>query len=204
MILEIISIFLGILLIGTANHESGVVDWHMFRNMIDIVSLLAILVFTAPALLRDGVWKDFKRAFKLLRKDYTCHLSELRRTLDVVEMVQKQVIYAGVISLLMAVIDILRILSDFSKLGPYLAVAILAVLYAMIFEMLLLPLQLEVKRRIIDYMGEDTEAESEKAEAGKKSENTTVGEEKESVTAGGEIEDITVVEKEAGTEEERI
>lgn len=37
--------------------------------------------------------------------------------------------------------------------------AILTVLYAMIFEMLLLPLQLEAKRRIIDYMGVDTDVE---------------------------------------------
>lgn len=56
-------------------------------------------------------------------------------------------------------ITVLHNLSDLESLGPSLAVAILTVLYAMIFEMLLLPLQLEAKRRIIDYMGVDTDVE---------------------------------------------
>lgn len=94
-----------------------------------------------------------------MRKDYSCHLSEIRRSLDVVEMLQKQVLYAGVISLLLTLILILGMLSDLASLGPNLAVAILTMLYAMIIEMLLLPLQLEAKRRIIDYMEVDTDAE---------------------------------------------
>lgn len=40
-------------------------------------------------------------------------------------------------------------------------------LYATIIEMLLLPLQLEAKRRIIDYMGVDTDAEGMEIGAGR-------------------------------------
>lgn len=77
-----------------------------------------------------------------------------------VEMVQKQVGYAGILSILLTVIHILRMLSRPSSLGPLCAVAILTVLYAVVIEMLLLPLQLEVKRRIIDYVEMDTEEEN--------------------------------------------
>ncbi len=164
MIMEIISILLGVILLGSAGYGYGdsMFDLHRLIYLIDMPSLIILLVFTVPVLFKGGVWKDFKRAWQCLRKDYSCHLSELRRALDVVEMIQKQVIYAGVICMLMSIIVILGNLSSLEYLGPNLAVAILTILYAVIFEMLLLPLQLEVKRRIIDYMGQDTDAESEK------------------------------------------
>lgn len=165
MIMEIISILLGIILLMTTGYGySGNgfgLDLSRLRHLLDIPSLVIMLVFTVPVLLKSGVWRDFKRAWRLLRKDYTCHLSELRRTLDVVEMMQKQVIYAGVICMLLSFVTILGLLSDLASLGPMMAVAILTMLYAVIFEMLLLPLQLEVKRRIIDYMETDTEVENQ-------------------------------------------
>ncbi len=155
MIMELVSIILGVFLLGTLGYEG--MELYRISYLIDLPSMVIILILTVPVLLRGGMWKDFKRAWKLLRKNYTCHLGELRRTLDVVEMMQKQVIYAGIISLLMSLIAILHNLSDPTRLGPNMAVAILTMLYAVCFEMLLLPLQLEVKRRIIDYMEEDTD-----------------------------------------------
>lgn len=157
MIMEIISIMVGIILLVTYGY--GEISPRRFLFLMDVPSLIIILIFTVPVLFRGGVWKDFKRAWRLLRKDYSCHLSEIRRSLDVVEMLQKQVLYAGVISLLLTLILILGMLSDLASLGTNLAVAILTMLYAMIIEMLLLPLQLEAKRRIIDYMEVDTDAE---------------------------------------------
>ena len=166
MIMEIISILLGVFLLGVYGYgyEDG---WGpAFTALLDFPSLIIILILIVPVLLRNGVWQDFKRAWKLLKKDYSCHLSELRRTLDVIEMMQKQGIYAGIISMLLSIITVLRCLSDLTSLGPNLAVAILTMFYVVIFEMLLLPMQLEVKRRIIDYMEEDTDVESEKDEMG--------------------------------------
>lgn len=186
MIMEMISIVLGIILLGTAGYgygDSGF-DLRQLRFLIDTPSIVIILVFTVPVLFRGGVWKDFKRACMLLRKDYRCHLSELRRSLDVVEMLQKQVVFAGVVCVLMSLISILRRLSDLASLGPNMAVAILTMLYAMIFEMLLLPLQLEAKRRIIGYMEVDTDMESGAALAGSESKKDIA--EKEQVSAAEE------------------
>lgn len=182
MIMEIISILLGVILLGTVTYGYGdsMFDLHRLVHLVDMPSLIILLVFTVPVLFKDGVWKDFKRAWRLLCRDYTCHLSELRRTLDVVEMMQKQVIYAGVICMLMSIITILGNLSSLEYLGPNLAVAILTILYAVILEMLLLPLQLEVKRRIIDYMELDADAESDQAVTERDSDKTE--NEKESET----------------------
>lgn len=159
MLMEIISIILGIFLLGASYFGGGGFEMNRLWFLIDFPSLIIVLVFTVPVLLRGGMWQDFKRAWRLLKKDYTCHLSDLRRTLDVVEMMQKQVLYGGVVSVLMSLITVLGNLSDLASLGPNLAVAILSMLYALLIEMLLLPLQLEVKRRIIDYMDVDTEDE---------------------------------------------
>ena len=160
MIMEIISILLGILILLGFSQGEALGNMHNVAfALLDLPSLVIILVFTVPVLIRGGVWKDFKRAFLLLKNGYTCHLSELRRTQDVLEMLQKQVVYAGIMAMLLTFITIMRQLSDLASLGPNLAVAILTVLYATVIEMLLLPLHLEVKRQIINYMELDGDTE---------------------------------------------
>lgn len=160
MIMEIVSIMLGILILLVT--EGGFFQEGL-RNianvLVDLPSLIIILVFTVPVLIRNGVWKDFKRAFFLLKKGYACHLSELKRTQDVLEMLQRQVFCAGIVAMLLTFINIMRSLSDLASLGPNIAVAVMTVLYATVIEMLLLPLQLEVKRRIIDFMELDEDME---------------------------------------------
>lgn len=160
MIMEIVSIMLGILILLVT--EGGFFQEGL-RNianvLVDLPSLIIILVFTVPVLIRNGVWKDFKRAFFLLKKGYACHLSELKRTQDVLEMLQRQVFCAGIVAMLLTFINIMRSLSDLASLGPNMAVAVMTVLYANVIEMLLLPLQLEVKRRIIDFMELDEDME---------------------------------------------
>ncbi len=172
MIMEVVSILLGILILFGFSQGEALGNLHNVAfTLLDLQSLVIILVFTVPVLVRGGVWKDFKRAFFLLKRGYTCHLSELRRTQDVVEMLQKQVFCAGIMAMLLTFITIMRQLSDLASLGPNLAVAILTVLYATIIEMLLLPLHLEVKRQIINYMELDGDmdetniAKNEDAEA---------------------------------------
>ena len=117
--------------------------------------MICIFVFCIPILLRNGLWKDFIRAIKLMKKTYTCRLSELKRTLDAVELMQKQVLYAGIISTIAPFIYILHRLSEPAQIGPNISVALIVVLYTAILELLLLPLQVEVKKRIIDYMEEE-------------------------------------------------
>lgn len=151
MIMEIISVVLGLFLMCFAptNSVVGVLPF------IDPPSALLLLVLTIPVLLRNGLGKDFLRAFKLLKKSYNCRLGELRRTLDAVEMMQKQIIWAAIIIMMISFIQVLACISDPASVGPSVAVACLSILYAAVMEMLLLPLQIEAKRRIIDYMEEE-------------------------------------------------
>lgn len=156
MIMEIISIVGGmtflILMTYTGGDRTFSFDW-----FIDFPTILIMLIFIVPVLMRGGVWRDFKRAFKLLKKDFTCHLSELRRTKDVLEMIQKQIWYAGILTMMVSVMYVMVNISDTSLLGPNIAVVVLTMFYAVILEMLLLPMVLEVKGRIINYMELETE-----------------------------------------------
>lgn len=152
MIIEILIIIVGFLFMNI--HSSGGLASLYF--CIDVPTFLCILVFSLPMLLRRGMWQDFLRAFRLLRKTYVCSLGDLKRTKQAVELIQKQVLYGGVVVMIMGIIYLLAQLNDPSMMGPSLAVAVLAVLYTAVLELLLLPLQHEVSLRIIDYMeGED-------------------------------------------------
>lgn len=160
MIMEIISIVGGMIFLILMTYTGGDRTFS-FNWFIDFPTLLVMIIFVVPVLMRGGVWRDFKRAFKLLRKDYTCRLSELRRTKDVLEMIQKQVWYAGILTMMVSVMYVMANISDPAMLGPNIAVVVLTLFYAVIFEMLLLPLVLEVKGRIINYMDLETDVEAE-------------------------------------------
>lgn len=153
MVMEIISIVLGMVLMCCLG-EAGAAS---IIGFFDLPSLLLILVLTLPILFRNGLGKDFLRAFKLLKKSYHCRLGELRRTLDAVELMQKQIIWAAVIIMVVSFIQVMANVSDLYLIGPNLAVVGLSILYVAMMELLLLPLRFEVKRRIIDYMEEEQE-----------------------------------------------
>ena len=151
MIIEIAAIIVTILL--TALMCSGNFGVGSILTMVlDFPSLISIVILAFPILLRNGMWKDFVRGFKLLSKKYKCSLADLKRTLDVVELLQKQILYAGIILTVFPTIFVLGQLSTPEIVGANIAVALIVILYAAIFEMLLLPIHIEVKRRIIDYM----------------------------------------------------
>ena len=76
-------------------------------------------------------------------------------------MMQKQIWYAGILTMMVSIIYVMINISDPSLLGPNIAVSVLTMFYTVILEMLLLPLQLEVKRRIINYMDFETDGDLE-------------------------------------------
>ena len=63
--------------------------------------------------------------------------------------------------MMVSIMYIMVNISDPSLLGPNVAISILTLFYTVVLEMLLLPLQLEVKRRIINYMDLESDVEAE-------------------------------------------
>ncbi len=151
MLINLIAIAVTLVLTALMT-QGGIGVGGILLCLLDMPTIITILMLSLPILLWNGMWKDLVRGFKLLRKEYSCSLSELKRTQDVVELLQKQIICAGVILIAFMMVVVLRILQEPATLGPNVAVILLTAFYVAIFEMLLLPMQVEIKRRIIDYM----------------------------------------------------
>ena len=156
MILEIVGILLSTVIFLGLYQASWT---SALANVWDFPTLACILVLAVPVLFQKRMAKDFLRSFKLLGEKYECNFSELRHALNVVEMMQKQVLYAGCIVTIQGFILTFHKLSDWTTLGPNLNVAMLAAAYTAFLELLLLPLQITAKRRIVDYMGDEQDLE---------------------------------------------
>lgn len=156
MVLEIVGILLS-MVIFFAWYQA---PWtNALANITDLPTLFCILVLTVPVLFQKRLAKDFLRAFKLLNEKYECSFSELRHALNVVEMMQKQVLCAGCIVTFQGFFLVFHMLSDMATIGPNLNVAMLSAFYTALLELLLLPLQIAAKRRIVDYMGNEQDNE---------------------------------------------
>ena len=164
MLMEIVAIIVSIIIM-IFSIPGG--RWSGLAYIADWPTLICMLILTLPVLSKEGLAKDFVRAFKLLRKEYRCSFSELRHALDIVEMMQKQILYAGIIVSFQGFFALLHSLDDLATIGPNTSVALLAVFYMAIFELLMLPLQIEAKRRIVDYieLEQDTEGTDEKQDS---------------------------------------
>lgn len=131
------------------------------NSFIDIPSILGIVVITVPGLIIMGEWKNFTKAFTAGIKKYS--LLELKNICGAVAACQKLVAYSAAFDVLISVVIIISNISNFATvkmIGPNLATAILSCFYAIILEIILLPLRTNSERKMneeIDMEYEDTE-----------------------------------------------
>lgn len=152
LLLEVLSIIFSLVFLAVVSNGS-------IRSLIfyvDMPTLLFLMILTLPLFLNRNFFKDFTRCFKMLSKKFTCPLSDMKKTLDAVELLQKQLLCNGAIGFAFSTISILTHLTALEVIGPNLAVALISILYTAVLELLLLPLQNAVRRRINDYLGEDS------------------------------------------------
>ena len=130
----------------------------VFMELLDAPTWLMIAVSALPALLICRMWKDFIRAVKLQKKSYTCSLNEMKKAQYAVEFLRKSLLWGGIIITLLGLMNIFLNLSgdsDWWGLGPCLSVAEFPLIYVAMLEFLLLPLEVVVKRRILEFMEEE-------------------------------------------------
>lgn len=169
MILELLGILISLFIFLASGRQGfGSGSLGQIAYLWDLPSIVCILLIALPIFFKDGLKaglaKDFLRAFKCMDKEYRCSFAQLRHTLDAVELMQRQILYAGCITALESFFILLHTLSDAASVGPMTNVALTGIFYTAILELLLLPLQVEVKRRIIDYMEEDADTDAPKAQ----------------------------------------
>lgn len=155
MLLEVAALILVVLFCVTINAGMGSDVW---RCMVDPPTLLLILLSILPAVLIHGMWKDLIRAVKLQKKSFTCSLNEMKNAQYAVEFLQKSLLWGGGIITMIGLINLFVSIpgGDYSwMLGPAMAVASIPLMYVAMLEFLLLPLEIVVKRRILEYLKEE-------------------------------------------------
>lgn len=121
--------------------------------LVDPPTLLLLFIFSVPVLIGSGLWKDLFRVFKSDQSS----LIKLKRTLEAVKLLQRQIFYTGcVIIILSALVTLYTAAKNGYVLAPeQLFVTILPGIYVAALELLLAPLYTVTKLEILDYMGRD-------------------------------------------------
>lgn len=130
-------------------------NMNQFNLLIDLPTILLILLFAVPAFLVSGLRRDFMIVFKLHKTRFS--ISQLRRCMEAVMLMQRLILIAGLFSVFIALITCLTHVSDLEILGLNIAVICLSGLYTAILEFLLLPLKTFVQVALIEEMEMDNE-----------------------------------------------
>lgn len=132
---------------------------NVFLMLSDAPTCLMIVILVIPILLTHGMWRDFIRAVRLQREKYTCSLNEMKKAQYAVRFLQKGLLYGGLIITLLEIADVLIYYDPGSLaarvIGISLTIALIPLLYVAMLELLLLPLEIGVRRRILDFMEEE-------------------------------------------------
>lgn len=153
VVVEVITLLVGMVLLCLSTYKMLFNFWLMERY-VNLLILLLLLLLTLPTIIAGGFWKDFTRVISLRQPEQGWKLYELKRSLDAIDLIQKQLCYAAVMIVMFQLIGILYNMSDPSTLGPSMANILMTGFYTAIMELLLMPLKVEVKKRIADYMEE--------------------------------------------------
>jgi flagellar motor component MotA len=113
---------------------------------VDLASLLVILALSAAVLVASGLMGDFFKGFKLMgQKANPYSAIELKRIQAAVKLAVCALLLSGGVGTIVGVVAILSGMGDSTALGPNFAVALLTTLYALVFVLVLLPVQARVK-----------------------------------------------------------
>lgn len=154
VIVEVASLLVGIVLLCLSTYKM-LFDFWLMERYVNLLILLLLLLLTLPTIIAGGFWKDFTRVLSRHQPEQGWKLYELKRSLDAIDLIQKQLCYAAVMIVMFQLIGILYNMSEPSMLGPSMANILMTGFYTAIMELLLMPLKVEVKKRIADYMEEE-------------------------------------------------
>lgn len=113
---------------------------------LDLPSIVVILGPTLALLLASGLMPDFMRGFAVMsQKENTHSRLELQKADIAVGLTVRLLLLSGLLGSLIGVVALLAWLSDISTLGRGLSVALLTLLYAVLFCFILLPIRARIR-----------------------------------------------------------
>lgn len=109
---------------------------------LDLPSLAVILVLWLSVLMVSGLLGDFFKGFKLMgQKENLYSAIDLKRICEALRLSIRTVALSGVFGTLTGFVGLLSHAADASAIMPGCAVAMLTLLYALVFAFVLLPVQ---------------------------------------------------------------
>lgn len=116
---------------------------------IDFPSLVVILGLTMPVILASGLWKDLINGFKVMTVQVNPFtVIELKRILVAVRLTQKMLLLSGVLGTMAGTVGILSSITEPSQFGPFMAVAVLTLFYALLLIVVFMAIEARTKAMI--------------------------------------------------------
>ena len=135
-------------------------SFSMIGYFIDLPGLIFLALLVIPAVCISGFAKDFGKGLAM-HKNSEVTLLQLNKSIEAVKLVQKLLIYAGVFISLFSFVVVVQVMPDavqysaqeyMQVFGNNFAVAILPLMYALVFSLLLLPVSAVLQRKKIEYI----------------------------------------------------
>ena len=136
-------------------------SFSMIGYFIDLPGLIFLALLVIPAVCISGFAKDFGKGLAIsMHKNSEVTLLQLNKSIEAVK-VQKLLIYAGVFISLFSFVVVVQVMPDavqysaqeyMQVFGNNFAVAILPLMYALVFSLLLLPVSAVLQRKKIEYI----------------------------------------------------
>lgn len=115
-------------------------------SFFDLSSLAVILAFSIPTLMASGLLPDFLKGFRLMGQKVNHYTKlDLERILEATDLALKALLLSGTIGLILGFVGVLRNLANPSQLGPNLAIALMTILYSLVFISMILPIKSRVR-----------------------------------------------------------
>ena len=130
--------------------------------LMDFPSLLLLLLVTFPILIMSGLGKDFINAFRLFFGNQKKGIfAERKKAIEAVDLVMGTLQKGGIFTVILQTVGYFAMTSslDAGKWHADLAVLFIPLLYAYMFNLLLLPIKGRINKEIIEYMLDEDEIE---------------------------------------------
>lgn len=124
-------------------------------NYIDLTSLIILLLLVIPVLISAGMFRDFRASFRrAFSVRVACTRVELQRSMEAVKLARKSNFTAGIFGFLTAFVIVCK---SYDALGENvfwlnMSVAVIPVIYAVVFDLIFLAVYGRLKKRYIDFM----------------------------------------------------
>lgn len=147
-------LFIGyVLSVLTMAAFSGLEVGSLLLMCIDLPSVIILLILCVPVLLSAGLFRDFNNAFAIaLSKKKIARITEMKRAMEAVDLTMKTLLFGGGFIFIFSLIIVLRNLEVPEMLGPNIAVAMLTFIYAIGFNIILLPIKSKLNIRMTEFM----------------------------------------------------